>query len=241
MNGKTWAVNAAGTAVGFVGNRAVRWDASSRAATELQSLDPATASNGITAAYAINNAGIAIGTCLAQGIGVRAVAWKADGVAIDLNTFLSASDANSWRLVEAFDLSETYWLAGTAAFDPDGSAGPLQDYTRGFLLDVISVFGTPGGATRDGLVNFDDLIPVAHHYNLATNATWDMGDFTGDGLVKFPDLVILAQNYGAGADVSATQFGDDFAADWALAQSLVPEPVTFAGLLTAIPAALVRR
>jgi hypothetical protein len=53
-----------------------------------------------------------------------------------------------------------------------------------------------------------------------------MGDFTGDGAVNFADLVILAQHCGTGSLGSTSQFGDGFAADWALAQSMVPEPTT---------------
>jgi hypothetical protein len=146
-----------GTAVDFVGTRAARWNASSSTAVELQNLDPAAASPGTTVASAINNAGIAVGTSLTSGIGARAVAWKADDVAIDLNHFLSATDAANWRLTQASGISNTYWVSGTADYDPDGN-GPADNYTRGFLLDMISVFGTPGDATRDDAVDFTDLV-----------------------------------------------------------------------------------
>jgi uncharacterized membrane protein len=242
-----WAINNAGTAVGFVGkfssdgrtllgSRAARWDASGTALTELGFLN--TATNGYTACYAnaINSAGTIAGYAEKYSsdggtkLGNRAVAWGADGVAVDLNTILSSSDAALWTLTGAGAISDTYWVTGYATFDPDGSAGPKPSYQRDFLLDVISVFGTPADATRDGKVDFDDLVVLSQHYNLTTGQKWDTGDFNGDGAVNFPDLVVLAKRYGQGTAIAEGDFGESFAADWALAQSMVPEPTTLAAL-----------
>jgi hypothetical protein len=87
-------VNAAGTAVGWSnkyvdggdkGHRAVRWDASGTAATELGNLG--TNSNGYTSAgaYAMNDGGMAVGGCKKYvdggDKGYRAVRWDASGTA----------------------------------------------------------------------------------------------------------------------------------------------------------------
>ena len=66
-------------------------------------------------------------------------------------------------------------------------------------------------------MNFDDLLALAKHYGTLTGETWARGDSTGDGSVNFDDLLVLARFYGQPINGS-------FAADWAFAQSLVPEP-----------------
>ena len=53
----------------------------------------------------------------------------------------------------------------------------------------------PGDADRDGKVDLNDLLILAHHYG-ASNATFDVGDFNGDGVVNFADLMILGRNFG---------------------------------------------
>jgi ELWxxDGT repeat protein len=59
---------------------------------------------------------------------------------------------------------------------------------------VFDFFVLAGDATRDRMVNFDDLLALAKNYN-GTGKTWAQGDFTGDGLVNFDDLLVLAKNY----------------------------------------------
>jgi hypothetical protein len=106
----------------------------------------------------------------------------------------------------------------------------------GVPIDSSSVLllATLGGdATGDRSVNFEDLLRLAQNYGRATGATWAMGDGNYDGAVNFIDLLMLAQNYGrpfilASGDLIAGSGIDQFAGDWALAQSLVPEPGTLA-------------
>jgi hypothetical protein len=68
-----------------------------------------------------------------------------------------------------------------------------------------------------------------------TEKTWTDGDFNYDGSVDFADLTTLSQNYGQTPLTSAqrgilpTIAGPEFAADFLLAQSLVPEPASFDG------------
>jgi hypothetical protein len=80
-----------------------------------------------------------------------------------------------------------------------------------------------GDANLDGAINFQDLVTLAQHYGQSTGS-WAIGDFDGNNDIGFSDLVTLAQNYGFGT--AGTLTSTDFASDWALAQSLVPEPTT---------------
>jgi hypothetical protein len=99
------------------------------------------------------------------------------------------------------------------------SASDFQ-VVRGGLGSLL----TTGDADFDAIVGFQDLVVLAQNYNLSVDR-WSKGDFNLDGTVDFADLVPLAQNYGTGSlDMVAAQ--GSFDADWALAQSLVPEPAT---------------
>lgn len=92
-------------------------------------------------------------------------------------------------------------------------------YNDGYADNVFFRINAPAGdATLDQAVNFDDLLVVAQNYNLP-GRSWTTGDFDRDGSCKFEDLLILAQNYGFSSAV-----GGSFESEWALAQSLVPEP-----------------
>ncbi|MFT3784574.1 MAG: PEP-CTERM sorting domain-containing protein [Tepidisphaeraceae bacterium] len=82
-----------------------------------------------------------------------------------------------------------------------------------------------GDIDLDGKVNFSDLLVLASNYNAPTGG-WAQGDMDGVEGVAFGDLLLLAAHYGF------TSTGT-FAADWALAQSMVPEPTLAAGLGTA--------
>jgi hypothetical protein len=44
-------------------------------------------------------------------------------------------------------------------------------------------------------VDFNDLVPLAQHYNTAGGMTFDEGDFNYDGNVDFNDLLLMAQRY----------------------------------------------
>jgi uncharacterized repeat protein (TIGR03803 family) len=99
------------------------------------------------------------------------------------------------------------------------TAGSDVDYLVGTILHTHY-----GDATLDQTVNFDDLVILAQNYN-GTTGGWAQGNFDGVGGTNFGDLVLLAQNYNAGpASVLGAAFSADFAADWRLAQALVPEP-----------------
>jgi MYXO-CTERM domain-containing protein len=98
-----------------------------------------------------------------------------------------------------------------------------------------------GDANVDKKVDFADLVVLAQNYNASPSATWAMGSFNGDGAVNFADLVVLAQNYNFGAVTDLSGLESGFAADWALAQSLVPEPASLGLLVLAAPVLRRRR
>lgn len=110
----------------------------------------------------------------------------------------------------------------------------------GTVFSVIVRF--PGDANGDHQVNFDDLVIVAQHYNQTLGQSYATGDFNGDGVVNFDDLVVLAQHYNqTELGFVTTAISTEFAADWSLAQSLVPEPTCVTAiLLTGIPALVYR-
>ncbi len=98
----------------------------------------------------------------------------------------------------------------------------------------------PGDCNIDSVVNFEDLFTVAQHYGTTSGATWAQGDFNLDAKVNFTDLFELAQYYRLNPLTDLSQVDSQFAADWATAQSLVPEP-TIAGSLLMWIAPLSRR
>ena len=100
-----------------------------------------------------------------------------------------------------------------------------------------------GDANVDLKVNFDDLILLAQNYNKTVSLEWGKGDFNRDGIVNFDDLIPLAQNYNiVGTPLTFPEnFSSSFASDWALAQSLVPEPTSAFALVAALASAGPRR
>jgi hypothetical protein len=144
MGSQAYAINDAGTAVGYsyksdsdwnlYGERAMRWDASG-AATELGNLGADTWGYTDAEARAINASGIAVGWGLKDGVygDSLAVYWGLDGNAVNLNTLI---DPNSgWTLTKAVSISDTSWIVGMGLFDPDGPGG-AGSYDRLFLVQI---------------------------------------------------------------------------------------------------------
>jgi hypothetical protein len=140
-----YAVNSSGTAVGYstkyisgvyYGDQAVRWDASSATAIELGGLG-----NGYeTFALAVNDSGTAVGWARPTISGIfRALAWRSDGNAIDLNTMIDP--ASGWTLNQAYSISNTGWVTGVGVFDSDGPGGEAA-YQRLFLMQMVPEPGT---------------------------------------------------------------------------------------------------
>lgn len=119
------------------------------------------------------------------------------------------------------------------ALDPIGSFNGTNNLDATTLIIRATI---RGDTNVDRAVNFDDLLALAQHYG-ETAKGWQQGDSDYDHDVDFDDLLALAQNYGNAVPI--TDLGDvvgaSFAADWMLAQSLVPEPAVFAALAAIAP------
>ncbi len=127
-----------------------------------------------------------------------------------LDVLTAGAVSGQFSTVTGNRIDATHWLA------------LLKSPTKLSLALAVS-----GDATLDGIVNFDDLLILAQNYGQSgPNFDWKRGNFDGNTSVNFDDLLALAQHYGQSALQPSTT-RSDFAADWALAQALVPEPVSF--------------
>ncbi|HEY7086808.1 MAG TPA: DUF3466 family protein [Tepidisphaeraceae bacterium] len=205
-------VNSAGTAVGsaqkwdagaLLGDRPVRWDAGGTAVTELKILgtDPSGAAYG--AAYAINDAGFAVGEVdspIPNG-GILPVRWDAAGNVTDLTI-----NSGGFNIGIAFAINN----GGTAA-------GYGQKYVGGAYLPSHALLWRADGQTIDlnSLLNPSD----ASFWTLEqargisdTNWVGGIGEFDPDGAGPKPAYLRA------------------FLLD---ASSAVPEPSAIAGVLVA--------
>jgi len=143
------AVNNAGAAVGtsqkydlsgaYKGDRAVRWDGTGTVATELGNLGLSSTETTNARAYAVNDAGTAVGYSenyiAGSYAGQRAVIWLPDATAIDLNDLglTDVNDGGTWVLEQAKGLSSDGWVAGHGFFTPTGGNG---SYSRAWVTQV---------------------------------------------------------------------------------------------------------
>jgi hypothetical protein len=123
--------------------------------------------------------------------------------------------------------------SATGIFDQVLGLSLSADKSLAVTYTTASVFvraAYPGDTDFSGTVDFDDLLKLAQNYGLG-GKTWVEGDFSGNGAVDFDDLLTLAQKYGQSIPaLNLAGLNASFAADWALAQSLVPEPTSLAAL-----------
>lgn len=145
--------------------------------------------------------------------------WSEDEGSVSLAGRLETHSSRGWALTSMLDMNELGQIVGKASFDPDANPATNNSIERTILLTPL----VAGDANVDQRVDFDDLLRVAQHYGETNVSSWHSGDFDGDGVVDFSDLLALAQTYGYGG---ASVVGSDFSSDWALAQSLVPEPAS---------------
>jgi fibronectin-binding autotransporter adhesin len=107
---------------------------------------------------------------------------------------------------------------------------------------VVVAYTLPGDADLNFAVNFNDLLSLAQNYGPTSGKVWSQGDFDYNGGVNFNDLLLLAQNYNQSLSaLQASQLGESFSADYALALSLVPEPTLLSTLAFAAGACLRRK
>ncbi len=202
------AVNNAGTIVGYaekydgsggyLGGRAVRWDATGTSVTELGDLG--TDPDGITnsEAYDVHWSGIAIGYAEKYDgsgalLGNRAVYWSRDGLAVDLNTLIDP--LSGWTLEYANFISDTGWITGTGTFAPDGPGGQ-DEYERLFLLQVPALGILPGDYNGNGKVDAADY--TVWRDNLAADESVLPPGSTNDGsgFVDAGDYATWKANFG---------------------------------------------
>lgn len=178
---------------------------------------------------------VAVGTTLSGSFDVHNLATGSFTAGLDLDAAQSSGSAQfSYAFSPQAGIEAGASAAMGYAFSPTASAiatGELNILTsdvdlpgaaaRATLVVSFTARGAfAGDANLSDSVDFDDLLILAQNYS-ASEATWFLGDFNRDQLVSFDDLLALAQNYGLG---DAGLSPSDFAADWALARSLVPEP-----------------
>ena len=147
---------------------------------------------------------------------VQLVAFRppTDGVFAMWQTTTSGQTLFQSSHANEIDASDVAYIA------PGGHMHFNWGFTKAGLWEIefqirtlTSLDWLEGDANHDHAVNFDDLLVLAQNYGKPLGGYWDIGDFNGDFAVGFDDLLLLAQNYGNTAMT-----------DWALAQSLVPEP-----------------
>ncbi len=150
---------------------------------------------------------------------------------------LIAAELTDDNVITHIDPNTSAAFSGTIA-----SLGFDSDFQQ--IRAALATSLLDGDTNFDGSVGFVDLVELARSYS-TSNKKWSEGDFDFDGNVGFLDLVALSRNYGATA-TAAGQFVIDlgiqaaFASDWALAQSMVPEPTTL-GLIGAGAVLTLRR
>ncbi|MYM92422.1 DUF3466 family protein [Duganella vulcania] len=121
-NGQAWAINAAGTAVGW---NNFNWEGHPVMWSGGKCIDLAAANTFLegwrSAVYAINNSGVMVGeggtlAFPSDTYGTRAIMWSPAGVAVDLNSFLSNDVANK-RIVlrQALGINDNGWITGYAS------------------------------------------------------------------------------------------------------------------------------
>lgn len=119
-------------------------------------------------------------------------------------------------------------VAEASSFGTTNLYGQEVDSSAILLLSTFK-----GDTNLDRDVDFDDLLVLAQNYG-STTAAYEQGDTNYDNAVDFDDLLALAQNYGGTFALTGLPEGwsptGSFASDWALAQSIVPEPTMLSAM-----------
>ncbi len=203
---RAYAVNDAGTAVGFsakyvsgssVGSRAVRWDAGGTAATELGNLG-LNGNSTSAAAYAVNDAGTAVGYSQKYNdsgsfVGDRAVRWDAGGTAAteldDLGLNGNSTTAAAYAVNDAgtaVGYSQKYDDSGSSL----GSRAVRWDAggTAATELDNLGLSGNSTSARAYAVNDAGTAVGYSSKYN-------DSGSYVGDrAVIWLPDASAVDLN-----------------------------------------------
>ena len=100
------------------------------------------------------------------------------------------------------DRFDSQFMSQNDTFEHTFEAVDLYDYyctVHGISMQATVDVRYPGDATGNGIVDFNDLLTLAQHYDQASPepaTAYGFGDFNIDGTVNFNDLLTLAQHYG---------------------------------------------
>lgn len=180
----------------------------------------------------ITNLASIYGAAYTAGLDLDGVLSSGDTSALSLNlsnfTALAAGGANPFTVSLAGDELGTFDATYTLNVSDENLPG--TQLTSQLTLTLRGRVALGGDADYSNSVDFDDLLAVAQNYGSAATA-WTAGNFNDDSAVDFDDLLVLAANYGTSA-ASLDALPASFAADFALAQALVPEPTVLLGALS---------
>lgn len=198
---------------------------------------PSLSSDGILTSGTVDLGIVAIGSTVSGRVDVhnRPVVGPTAGLDLDAASLTGSTRFSSGFVPVAdiaagastpvsFSFTPTLSLMESATLSIQTSDEDLPGASARATLDVnlIARGAYAGDANLSDSVDFDDLLILAQNYSSALG-TWFTGDFDRDEVVGFDDLLALAQNYGLNALNTSP---NDFAADWALARSIVPEPTS---------------
>jgi autotransporter-associated beta strand protein len=184
--------------------------------------------NTYTGATTVKAGTLSLGSSATAPVLVNAGGADIQGGKLVLGYTAGNSNAEQVRTILAAGYAEpTKFLTGQIRSTTLGTSRTLGFVEDTTALTTTIAYTIPGDSDLNLSVDFQDLVALAQSYNL-TGRVWSQGDFNYSTVTDFADLVLLAQNYNTSVITTeeVAGLGADFAADWALAQSLVPEPTS---------------
>ncbi len=138
---------------GYFGVRAVRWSANSNSAEELGAFGSMDGTVFDSAAYGVNNAGLAVGFSaklnpVTNFLDHKAVIWLPNGRILDLNSLdvvPEGGEAGEWDLQSVHSITNNGWIGGSGYFTPDIGNGYERSWIARLGLGGRWVNSVPGG------------------------------------------------------------------------------------------------
>jgi subtilisin family serine protease len=192
-NAWTRAINSDGTIVGngqkrdgsgnYLGGRAIRWDAGSTEATELDSLGTDARGSSSAEALDINDAGTTVGQATpyvdGQARGAAAVRWDAgDRAATRLDSLDTSEDG--FQSSHAYAINDGGDIVGTStAYGPDGTGTRAVRWAAGGtgVTELEQLEVSPTGEARSTALDVnDDGVAVGTAFAFSESGPYDPGD-----------------------------------------------------------------